>query len=76
MPKKLFLFILIYVIALSFFFLKCGHTLFKSRYFKSYEDLQRGHNVTILKNSKFQAKNLSSLKKFCLNVKIWCAYSY
>ena len=28
--KKLFLFIFIYVIALSFFFPKCGHTLFKS----------------------------------------------
>ena len=41
--KTLFLFILINVIALSFFFPKCGHTLFKSRYFKFHEHLQRGH---------------------------------
>ena len=33
-PKKLFLLILIYIIAPSFFFPKWGHTLFNSRYSK------------------------------------------
>ena len=40
---KLFLFILIYVIAPSFLFPMCGHTLFNSRYFRFYEHLHRGH---------------------------------
>ena len=41
--KKLFLFILIYVIAPPLLFPKSGNTLFNSHYFRFYEHLHRGH---------------------------------
>ena len=41
-PKISITFILIYVIALSFFFLKWGHTLLNYRYFRFYVHLREG----------------------------------
>ena len=52
-PKKLFLFILIYVISLSFFFPKWGHTFLTYQNFSFYECLSEGNSSKYRKNQIF-----------------------